>query len=190
MGWLTSLVKTGSRLVKPAISVAKTVPGIGTAATVLGAAGAVVPFLGNSKAPALPALPGMPAMPSTVGRRGIFQNDPNIAAQMQGFAISKANLKVCYRAPKGFVVLRDEKGDPYGFPKEFAKQMGLWRPSRKPPISAGDWHSLQRANKVVNKLKTMEKMARKVANFGSRPRQQKQIIIEQPGRRVVGRKVA
>lgn len=112
---------------------------------------------GGSGMPALPggvpALPGAGA-PAVVGDRSIFANDPNIAKALQAFAISKRNLKTAYRSPvKGYVVVRDSQGDPYALPKKLARQYAGWKPARKPPISAGEWHNLQRAERTAKKMR-------------------------------------
>jgi len=103
----------------------------------------------------MPALPsgGMPMLPGTMGNRGIFRNDANVPAMLQEWTISKGDLKYYPRAPKGFVICYDEKGDPFAIPKKLAMMMKMWRPAKKPPISVGDWQAVKRANRTVKKMK-------------------------------------
>ncbi len=163
--------------------VAKMIPGAGTALTVLGAAGTVGSMLGGgSSMPNLPAMPGMPpgggfAGPSRLaGDRGWFQNDPNVPDWMKPAAISKTNLKVCYRAPKGYVIRYDEKGDPYGIPRQLAKQYLGWKPAKKPLLSIRDTNAIRQAGRAIKKLQNAEKMAKKIANWKS-PTRTKQIFV-------------
>lgn len=85
--------------------------------------------------------------------------DPKMAEHLKQFALDDAYLKISYRAPRGYVVVRDPSGKPYCLLKQAAKFFGLWTAPRKPPISAGDWHQYQTAHRVVKKL-------RKIANTG------------------------
>jgi hypothetical protein len=162
--------------------VGKMVPYAGTALSVLGAAGSV---LGGSGSPSLPSLPGMPGMPkgggfagpsALAGDRGWFQNDPNVPDWMKPAAISKTNLKVCYRAPKGYVIRYDEKGDPYGIPRQLAKQYLGWKPAKKPLLSIRDTNAIRQAGRAIKKLQNAEKMAKKIANWKS-PTRSKQIFV-------------
>jgi hypothetical protein len=103
----------------------------------------------------LPALPsgGLPALPSTMGSRGIFSNDANVPAMLKEWTISKGDLKFYPRAPKGFVICYDEKGDPFAIPKKIAQMLKMWKPAKKPPISVGDWQAVKRADRTVAKMK-------------------------------------
>lgn len=148
---------------------------------------------GSSSGPGLPTLPGNAGggdagamMNPNMGNRSIFRNDPNIAAQLQNFAIPMRDLRVCYRAPRGYVIRHDEKGDPYALPKSIARKFAGWKPAHKPPISVGDWHSLKRAGNVIDKFKDIEKEAKKIANFHA-PRQtkSKQITMVEKGGKFV-----
>jgi hypothetical protein len=106
----------------------------------------------SSGMPALPA-GGLPAFPSTMGSRGVFSNDANVPAMLKEWTISKGDLKFYPRAPKGFVICYDEKGDPFAIPKKIAMMLKMWRPAKKPPISVGDWQAVKRADKTVKKMK-------------------------------------
>lgn len=77
-------------------------------------------------------------------------------------------LKTYLRAPKGYVIVRDEVNNvTVGMLKTVAKARGLWKPAKKPPITVRDWNDLKGANRTVNKLKRIGKMAENVANFKS-----------------------
>lgn len=162
----------------------KAIPGVGTALTVAGTVGAAASLL-QGGAPQMPALPAMPGMPPgggfaggnvNAGQRGWFQNDPNVPDWMKPAAISKTNLKVCYRAPKGYVIRYDEVGDPYGIPKQLAKQYLGWKPAKKPLLSIRDTNAIRRAGTAIKKLQNAEKMAKRIANWKS-PSRQKTIYV-------------
>lgn len=116
---------------------------------------------GGGTLPALPGLPGLPTAPG-MGDRSIFRDDPNVVEALKPYAISAHNLKTYYRAPKGFVIVHDVNGDPYGLPKKVAQWAGLWRPAHKPPISVGDYQSLKRADRTAKKVKRIMTMVSRV----------------------------
>lgn len=165
---------------------AKMIPGVGTALSVAGAASTILNIgSGGSGSGGMPALPSMPGMPvgggfaggnQFAGQRGWFSNDPNVPDWMKPAAISKGNLKVCYRAPKGYVIRFDEKGDPYGIPRQLAKQYLGWKPAKKPLLSIRDTNAIRQAGRAIKKLQNAEKMAKKIANWKS-PSRSKQIFI-------------
>jgi hypothetical protein len=68
------------------------------------------------------------------------------------YAYDDSYLRITYRAPRGYVVVKDPQGRRYAMARPIARSMGLWRASRKPPISAGDWHRYQAARSVEKKL--------------------------------------
>lgn len=194
MGWFTSITRTAGALARSPIGkIAGALPGVGTAISAVGLAstayGAYKAISGSSGSTAgLPALPGgagaLMASPIAPGSRSLFRNDPNLPAMLQGYAIPKAALKTYYRAPKGFVVLKDQAGDPYGMPKAIARQMHLWRPAKKPLLSVRDTSALRHAGRAIKKLQNAEKMARHIANWHS-PRRapaKREIVIERKGK--------
>jgi len=163
-----------------ASNVLKAIPVVGTVAAV-GSAGYDIykAATAGGGLPALPGMPaGMPALPGTgvmgpatkMGERGLFQNDPNIVAALQPWAISKTNLRQSFRAPKGFVIRYDSNGDAFGIPKPLAKAYLGWKPSKKPPISVGDWEAVKRADRTVKKVKkvmtTMTRVDKAVGKGG------------------------
>lgn len=89
--------------------------------------------------------------------------DPNIPEYLKNFAIDDGYLKTAVRAPRGYVVIRDKDGRPFGVNKEIAKAFKIWKPKKKPPISVTDWQALKRANSTVNKLKKVVKMSKVVS---------------------------
>jgi hypothetical protein len=171
---VTKIPGAGSLL--KAVPVVGTVAALGSAAYDIGKAmgvggGSGLPALPSMGGSSVPMLPGMGNAPTAMGNRGIFANDPNIIAALQPFAISKGNLKVSYRAPqKGFVIRYDQKGDPFAVPKNIAKAYLGWKPSKKPPISVGDWEAVKRADRTVKKVKkvmtTMTRVDKAVGKGG------------------------
>jgi len=170
----------------------KVIPGVGTALSVVGAASAVGGMLGigGSSGGQLPQMPGMPGLPSApgMGDRSILRNDPNLPDMLKPYAISKANLRQYYRAPKGFVIRHDEKGDAYGIPKKLARAYLGWKPAKKPLISIRDTNAIRHAGTAIKKLQKAEKMAKKIANWHSPHARPK--YIETTGHVVGKRKVA
>lgn len=99
--------------------------------------------------------PGGLPVPWWKGAGGKLQlpwNDAQIAEYLKPYALDDAYLKPYYRAPKGFVVVRDGSGRPFAVKKEIAKFFGLWRPTAKPPISATDWKHFKRNKAIEKKL--------------------------------------
>lgn len=90
------------------------------------------------------------------GKLQLPWNDPNIPQYLKQFALDDAYLKIYYRAPRGYVIVKDATGRPFAVNKAIAKQFGLWRPAAKPPISATDWKHYKR-NQII------EKRLRKIA---------------------------
>lgn len=191
---VSRLVGKASRI--PGVKqVARAVPFVGTALAAYegiqlvnditgGAAGKALGFGGS--APSTPAglplvTPGSTEIPmgSTSGPGllprgpgGALQwwwNDPNIPEYLKKFAIDDGYLKVAVRAPKGYVVLRDKEGRPFGVNKEIAKAFKIWRPKKRPPISVTDWQALKKAHSTVTKLKGVVKMS-KVVSMPKQPR--------------------
>jgi hypothetical protein len=189
MGWFSSaghLLASAGRVVArnpiagaalsviPGGGLARTVIGVGVSALAGAAANRAINSLTSSPSslPALPgmpeALPGMPGANVHAGERSFFHNDPNIVAALQPFAISMHNLKQSFRAPKGYVIRHDEKGDPYGIPKHLAKKYLGWRPGAKPPFSAGDWRAVKTAHHVGKRLrKVLHEYNAAAKNIGS-----------------------
>lgn len=157
----------------PVVStVARAVPGLGTAMTVASLGyGAYNAFKGGSSG-GMPALPsgGMPALPGAgappiVGDRSILRDDPNVIEAIKPFAIAERNLRTAYRSPiKGYVVVRDSVGDPLAVPKWIAKQYFGWKPSKKPPMSVGEWNAIKTADRACKKAKKIMTTIARVDN--------------------------
>lgn len=211
MGFGSLLRKTGSALGKlsrsPVGRVAGLVPGLGTVVNAVGIAGgaygaysALTSKGGSGGMPALPmsAAGGLPAFPggggfagkAGPGDRSIFRNDPNVVEAMKAWAIPLRGLRTYYRAPKGYVVVRDQVGDPMGIPKAMAKMYFGWKPAKKPLLSIRDTNAIKRAGTAIKKLQNAEKMAKKIANWKTPRRQERPTVIQLPGKTQVGRKVA
>lgn len=80
-------------------------------------------------------------------------NDPNVIAALKPFALDDRYLKVYYRAPKGYVVLRDADGKPFPCLKMAARKAGVWKQGAKAPISIGEWEAVKRADRTVKKIR-------------------------------------
>jgi len=149
---------------------ARAIPFVGTAALAYDAYSVGKKLLGKPKAPAgLPALSGLPSLgvPMTTGGTsgpgllprgpsGKLQlpwNDPSTPAALKNFALDDSYLRVYYRAPHGYVVVRDANGKPYPMMKWAARRFGLWTPGKKPPISVGEHQAIKRADRAVKKVR-------------------------------------
>jgi hypothetical protein len=181
--------------------VAGLVPGLGTVVSGIGLAGTAYgaySALSSKAGPSLPAMPGGMMMPVSggfagqagPGDRSILRNDPNVVEALKAHAIPMRGLRSYYRAPKGYVVVRDNVGDPMGIPKFMAKQYFGWKPAKKPLLSIRDTSALKRAGTAIKKLQNAEKMARKIANWKTPSRRERVTVIQQPGPLKIGRKVA
>lgn len=174
----------------------KALPIVGTAYAAYDVAQEAMSAFSKPKAPALPALPAPPmglstskkkrsALPAITSPRtgptGIIPwwrgpgggmqlpwNDPKVHQALKPYSLDDSMLRRFYRAPRGYVVVHDDKGRPYPLRQDVAKKIGWWSPAAKPPMSATEWSALKRANKVVKTLKRMNTMAKRVANFDPR----------------------
>ncbi len=96
------------------------------------------------------AVPALPMTMPTGASAGLYQGG-GILPEM----LDAAALRTYYRAPRGFVIVRDPAtGQVAVVRKDVAIRARLWHPARKPPISAGDWHRYQTARSVEKKLLT------------------------------------
>jgi len=98
------------------------------------------------------------------------------------FVLDDSYLKEIRRAPRGYVVVRDNKGRPYCMAKFIAQKLHAWTPARKPPISAGEWHKYQTAAAVEKKLRHIAgKALRKHARGGGGRGGSQRFIIQESG---------
>lgn len=63
------------------------------------------------------------------------------------------------KAPPGYVIVRCRNGQKVAMLKEVARRYGFWKPRRKPPIKVSDWQALMKSERVIKKLKTVQKRA-------------------------------
>jgi len=137
----------------------------------LGAAlGLTSPAVQTPSTTQVPAAGGLP-VPWWKGPGGKLQlpwNDPRIPQFLSQFALDDAYLRVYYRAPRGYVLLRDANGKPYAVLKQIARSFGLWKPSAKPPISATDYKHYKRNKAIEKKLVKIARPA--LRRYGSTSR--------------------
>ena len=113
--------------------------------------------------------PGGLPVPFWKGPGGALQmpwSDPRIPEYLKQFALDDAYLRSYVRAPRGYVIVRDASGRPFAVLRQIARQIGIWRPAAKPPISATDWKNYKR-NKAIEKK--LIKIARPAMRAHSRP---------------------
>lgn len=190
-GAVATTVRTASRS-----PVAKMVPGL--SAISLGLTAMDMLSGGNKGVGSMPGLPGMPggmnmlSPNANAGKRGWFSNDPDVSDEvLKAAAISKGNLKQYYRAPHGYVVMRDENGDPMGVPRYMARKLG-WKPAKKPLLSIRDTNAIRQAGRAIKKLQGAEKMAKKIANWKTPHKsiQPKYEVLQAPPKLQIARKSA
>lgn len=126
----------------------------------LPASGSLFPMAAAASLPAaLPAAvpagggKGLPWWKGPGGGMQLPWNDPKVAEYLKQFALDDSYLKVYYRAPKGYVVVRDASGRPFPLDKRVAKFFSLWKPAAKPPISATEWKYYKGYKRISKKLK-------------------------------------
>jgi hypothetical protein len=155
----TALQVGGKIMSKPVVKVAA-----GAAAGIGGMK--LISSAGQQSVGTLPALPGVttgittPSAPGGLpigwkGPNGKLQlpwNDPRTPEFLKQFALDDSYLKTYYRAPKGYVILKDANGRPFPVLKKIAQQYGLWKPSAKPPISATMWKHYKQNKRIEKKL--------------------------------------
>lgn len=169
-----------SKIVRSAL---RSVPIVGTAIGAYEIAQGVGDVLSGPKVPALPAPTGIgggrmslpmpqpqragglsgliPGFRGPGGRLQLPTSDPRPQINPQDVlgrvVLDDSYLKVYYRAPKGYVVVRDPKGRPFPMLRSVAIKYKLWSPSKKPPISVTEWQSFKRSERVVKKLDRIAK---------------------------------
>jgi hypothetical protein len=126
-------------------------PSTGQRGMVLAGLKSPMPTLSGAALPSqYPRVGTLPAWRGPQGKLQFPWHDPRVPEFLKQFALDDAYLSVAYRAPKGYVVVRDPQGRPYALMKAMAKQFGLWKPAARPPISATDWKHYKR-NQVIEK---------------------------------------
>lgn len=132
------------------------------------AASKALPAIAGAAATAATSPGGLP-VPWWKGPGGSLQmpwSDPRVPEYLKQFALDDSYLKAYYRAPRGYVIVRDANGRPFAVNKQIARSFGLVRPKKKPPISVGDWSAFQKARKVEKKLRKIAGPA--LRKYGSR----------------------
>lgn len=170
-----------SRLFRRAL---KAAPIVGTAYAAYDIAKDIGNVYGKPKSSRLapPALAGIPMLttPGTGGtgiipkgpggRMQLPWSDPSTPTSLQQFSLDDQYLKTYYRAPKGYVVVRDANGRPFPMLKWAARKFGMWKPNKKPPISVGEHQAIKRADRAVKKIKkamtTISRVDRNVSKGG------------------------
>lgn len=118
---------------------------------------ATVPAVYGTGTAAVPQTSGIQsALPWWKGPGGKLQlpwNDPRVPEFLKSVSLDDAYLRIYYRAPKGYVVVRDPSGKPYCMLKSVARSLGFWKATAKPPISATDWKHYKRNKAIEKKLK-------------------------------------
>lgn len=101
---------------------------------------------------------GIPSPPAGNGQNGQFAGD---VGQLLGGnqLVMEPQQKVINSAPPGWVIATLPDGTKKAVRKEVAKCLGLWKPRKKPPISASDWSKLKRARAVEKKAKKIAQTA-------------------------------
>jgi len=155
---------------------------------------------GIVKPAGLPALPGMPmgaaaGLPATTSAGKIAPQFPTDKGSLDalvaaGIMIPFNKLGIKHYAPNGYVVVH-VNGMTIGLRKAEARALHLWKAARKPPMSAGTWHAIQKSHQAVKVLKRMNKMMTSVANFGGHRRlPPKMEVVQTIGKTIVGRKAS
>jgi len=123
---------------------------VGSAATTVGTF-AAADLLAGQMSKALTGPAGL-SMPSLGGLSSLQNRGASMPSVMPD-VLDPSVLKTYYRAPKGYVIVRDPaSGQVMAVRKAIAKAYHLWKPARKPPISASDWHHYQRNRQLEKKL--------------------------------------
>jgi len=156
---------------KAAPVVAKTVAATGAGGAAWGAGqGFGQKVTGYSSGGGLPAIPGMGGMSGLPGAYsgGLPSAGSYSGGMMMPEMLAPNTLRVFYRAPKGFVIVRDPQTRQVigAVRKDVARRAKLWKPSKKPPISATEWQHYKDAERVEKKLR---KIAASAIRKHSRP---------------------
>jgi hypothetical protein len=149
--------------VQKALKLVKKVPLPAAAGVGGAAAGAGLATIGGGSPEGVPALPGAAAgavvpytgaLPMSMARgagKAMLLN-PNMQAAIMSMSIDPSQIPVKYNPPQGYVIVRIGQSV-LCIPRAIAVHFGLWHAGRKPPISAGDWHKYQTAQRVEKKLR-------------------------------------
>ena len=93
-------------------------------------------------------------------RRNLPALQGNVNALMgSNQIVMPAGQKVIADCPPGYVAVDLPNGGKACVLKEVARSMKLWKPRKKPPISASDWGKLKAADRVKKKAKKIAQTA-------------------------------
>lgn len=116
----------------------------GTTAVIAGTGAAGGYALSHNLSPAAPAV--APGVQTQLAKEGM------LPLTVAGEVVPRM------RCPRGYVSV-EYMGAKVCMLKGCAKDLGLWKPRRKPPISVKDWRCYTRANAVQKKLERIGKTA-------------------------------
>ena len=117
-----------------------------------GGAGAGIPGLpGGGGGAVVPYGGGLPMGMARGAGKAMLMN-PNMSAAIQAMSIDVSQIPLKYNPPHGYVIVRIGQSV-LCIPRAIAQHFGLWHAARRPPISAGDWHKYQTAQRVEKKLR-------------------------------------
>lgn len=93
------------------------------------------------------------------GRNGSFEDDVTSLLGTNRIVV-EPKQKVINKAPRGFVIVDMPDGSgKKAVLKSVARKLGLWRPRKKPPISASDWSKLKKVDRIKKKAKKIAETA-------------------------------
>lgn len=185
------IVQIGASLIPGGGLVAKGLGLAASAATVYGGYKALTGGFGNSGIAGAMPTGGLPALP---GAAGVTQTTTTMPMPMPGggtslktvhinplFPQDKASLDswiaagllvpfnqlhTAYRAPRGFRVCH-VNGTTMAVRNDIARKMHLVKPTHKPPISVGEYHSLKRAHRTIKKVHKIHGLIKYVSEHTS-----------------------
>lgn len=79
---------------------------------------------------------------------------------LPGQVVMQPGVETRLKAPKGFVIVDMPDGSgKKAVEKTLARKCGLWKPAPKPPITASEWKTLKKADRVKKKAKKIAQTA-------------------------------
>lgn len=79
---------------------------------------------------------------------------------LPGQVVVQPGVETRLKAPKGFVIVDMPDGSgKKAVEKTLARKCGLWKPAPKPPITASEWKTLKKADRVKKKAKKIAQTA-------------------------------
>lgn len=120
---------------------------------------------GQPTAPGLPVMTGSPMVAQGPGGAMMTQGAPVGGAtdRLGRPMMVEAQYTTKIKCPPGYVAVTLPTGARVCALKGPARAAGLYRGRRKPPISAGDWRTLQKSDRAIRKVSRIAKMTQRVA---------------------------